>query len=1000
MRPQTLTFCGLGTYTAKQTIDFTDKRFIAIVGDTGAGKSTILEAICYALYNRCTYAATASPLVADGGDGTLAVELTFTVGSRRWQVSRSVSRHTATSVHRLTCLDTGALTTGARQVTAEIRRIVGLDCDTFLRAVVLPQGRFQELLRMSDRDRGKVLDSVLGLEQLGQVREHARTLQARLKDRLNEYQLHRRRFLDDPAAALAAAAEQHSVQQQGLEHLQNARAAIADARAEQRRAAGAVSTLTQLKESLAAAVPAGAADQLHALASQAQTLNGQRADINQLTHQLQIEQDLLQGQLTQAEQYGGNVAGTATTISTLKYLAEQLPQQRKRHRQLTENAEALAVEQLRLQGVQQSLADLEPAVAAANKTHADAETAFKRAQDRQHKAVERLRIWRGATADLEKARAELATTEEALGTAIAKAREAAGIAEEAEHNRSESEQTHRALLKANAAAHAAADLEPGAACLICTRPLPADFTAPIAPDLTAADDAHKKARVRAEKTGRAAAVAAARVEALERDNLPAAQQSVTTAESLLSEALISLREVVGDADLSGTDEQILKLVTDDAAKAQQDVERAGKIRDDTRDTATAARTEFVTLSEAHAKRMSAHQEQERDNVALRQSIDEAASRLPARFTLATPLDVAEVQQQKAAAEAHQRLLQELAGRRTGAEQALAGLRSRSAALETTYAKKITKPAATLRDKLLTLAQRVNDAAGAFGLEEPAAAPTAHVDLDTQAHWAADLLAQAKELLGICAAKIDEQQRAEKAAGEAIGLACHTAGADGEEDLEQQYLAAHGTVQNLKRQIERAREELPVVNALQERIDAAAGTVEVLAQLSVVLAEGKFIAEAVSRRLQALLHQASEILLSISGGRYRFTADFRIIDMDTMAARDVKTLSGGETFLASLALALAVVELASRATGHVEALFLDEGFGTLDTTFLRDALNTLTDHSTTGRLVTVISHMRSITENAEHVLVVEKSLTTSHAHWADASERERIINDDLGRGLLE
>ncbi|MFD6732462.1 hypothetical protein ACFWDZ_15280, partial [Micromonospora aurantiaca] len=44
-----------------------------------------------------------------------------------------------------------------------------------------------------------------------QVREHARTLQARLKDRLNEYQLHRRRFLDDPAAALAAAAEQHSV---------------------------------------------------------------------------------------------------------------------------------------------------------------------------------------------------------------------------------------------------------------------------------------------------------------------------------------------------------------------------------------------------------------------------------------------------------------------------------------------------------------------------------------------------------------------------------------------------------------------------------------------------------------------------------------------------------------------------------------------------------------------------------------------------------------------
>jgi exonuclease SbcC len=49
---------------------------------------------------------------------------------------------------------------------------------------------------------------------------------------------------------------------------------------------------------------------------------------------------------------------------------------------------------------------------------------------------------------------------------------------------------------------------------------------------------------------------------------------------------------------------------------------------------------------------------------------------------------------------------------------------------------------------------------------------------------------------------------------------------------------------------------------------------------------------------------------------------------------------------------------------------------------------------------VISHMRSITENAEHVLVVEKTLTTSRTHWADADEKERIINDDLGRGLLE
>jgi DNA repair exonuclease SbcCD ATPase subunit len=67
--------------------------------------------------------------------------------------------------------------------------------------------------------------------------------------------------------------------------------------------------------------------------------------------------------------------------------------------------------------------------------------------------------------------------------------------------------------------------------------------------------------------------------------------------------------------------------------------------------------------------------------------------------------------------------------------------------------------------------------------------------------------------------------------------------------------------------------------------------------------------------------------------------------------------------------------------------------------LRDALSALAVHSTAGRMVTVISHMRSITEDADHVLVVNRSFAGSRAYWATPDEREQIINDDLGRGQL-
>jgi len=104
-------------------------------------------------------------------------------------------------------------------------------------------------------------------------------------------------------------------------------------------------------------------------------------------------------------------------------------------------------------------------------------------------------------------------------------------------------------------------------------------------------------------------------------------------------------------------------------------------------------------------------------------------------------------------------------------------------------------------------------------------------------------------------------------------------------------------------------------------------------------------------------------------------------------------------LASLALSLALVELAGRAGGRLEALFLDEGFGSLDAGSLTEALDALTQKAEGGRLVAVISHLKSVAESIDKVLTVRMTATGSRAKWLSSEERDRMLTEDVERGLL-
>ena len=107
-------------------------------------------------------------------------------------------------------------------------------------------------------------------------------------------------------------------------------------------------------------------------------------------------------------------------------------------------------------------------------------------------------------------------------------------------------------------------------------------------------------------------------------------------------------------------------------------------------------------------------------------------------------------------------------------------------------------------------------------------------------------------------------------------------------------------------------------------------------------------------------------------------DLDVLDRSTGLWRDVSTLSGGESFMASLALALGLSDVVQSRSGGVrlDAMFIDEGFGSLDENALRQAMELLTRLAGGARLVGVISHMPELKERIERKVIVTKTVSGS------------------------
>jgi len=111
-------------------------------------------------------------------------------------------------------------------------------------------------------------------------------------------------------------------------------------------------------------------------------------------------------------------------------------------------------------------------------------------------------------------------------------------------------------------------------------------------------------------------------------------------------------------------------------------------------------------------------------------------------------------------------------------------------------------------------------------------------------------------------------------------------------------------------------------------------------------------------------------------------DLVVDDAYTGKTRPVATLSGGESFLASLSLALGLADVVQSYAGGVrlDTIFIDEGFGSLDSESLDLALRSLIDLQEGGRLVAIISHVEDLKERIDARLEVTASRTGSSARF--------------------
>ena len=925
MRPLRLTLSAFGPYAAQTTLDLEKLGkggLYLITGDTGAGKTTLFDAITYALYDhsssgiregsmlRCKYADDKTPTF---------VELEFEVHGVRYTVRRNPEYQrpkargegmtTEKADATLTYPDDRPPVTKAKDVTAAVQEIIGLDYNQFSQIVLIAQGQFTKLLNASTEERSRIFRKLFRTQRYAQLQER---LQAEASA-LNQQRTAQNAKLDsllgglqfspeDPDAEALRALCAQTVPETALALLDTLTARQAAALEEAGTALQATEAqLDTVQQQL------GAAAQAQRLAQQLAARQAELAAAKPALDAARAEADRHAGDAAQLDALTAQVTQAQSALAAYDAL-DTLCRQQTEARDAARLAAAQAHKRrTQLDSLNAALTAAEAELAAL----ADADTRLLALQNRSAQLTQRGE----ALAKLEQRLADCQRQAKAAHNAQENYRAAAAAQDEA---RTRQNTLERAFLDAQAGL-LAESLTEGAPCPVCgSTHHPARALLPHTAPTQAQVEAARQAAAEADRQAQNASAAA-------QSALAAVNEAKTSlrrdAETLLPERFTAPE---------GTVPLTFALMTNVLAEENAALQTA---QTDCKAQCRQADADCRRKAQLEADR----QAKTRQRPALEQAAAEADRSAAAQNASADALE-GQIAERRAALPYP---------RRADAQAAL---------------DKLEADRRTLRTGMDTAQRKLKQA------EQTVAAAEAAVEALTAQQTAAQ-----KELPARSAEELTAQQTELTAARETLRSR--------EKQLSAQLLPNRKTAA----QYRAAAEARQTLESRWQWVSALAATAG-----GTLTSKQKIKLEAYIQMnyLDRILRYANTRLMQMTAGQYELERigaenqrsqsglDLGVIDHYNGTRRSVKTLSGGESFKASLALALGLSDEVQSSAGGIrlDTLFLDEGFGSLDEESLELAIRVLSGLTEGDRLVGIISHVGALKDRIDRQVVVHKART--------------------------
>jgi DNA repair protein SbcC/Rad50 len=998
MRPIELIVEGFTSFRTRQTLDFSSLDLFAITGATGAGKTSLLDAITFALYDKVAQKPNSSRELVSQGATQLKVEFRFVMRQTEYRVVRTWRNRGKTDIKNF-LLDELVGEEWERCATQKVEEIIGMDFETFTRVIILPQGQFDEFLKGEAGKRREILRQLAGFQIFELMRKEA-------SDRTSRFKAEREGLDKVLEGMQAPTIEEVNAQQTELENLEVSIPEL-DIKAKNSR------KLLESEERLFAQI-----QQYSQLSVKLERLQQDVPKIQSLEVQFRNAQlansivgawTILQTTRKRVENAIADLANTNKQLELAKFDLNK--QQQIFEQSRTDQIEA----QSHIESQERSLALAEALHTQQQQCEAELERAHKNALERSQQLEKATKATKQAELELQNSTQQLQT----IATAIANS-----------HNDPQRLENLRLVAEPLAQQQM---LQDG---LVKLKQKSTQLQTESS-NLTLQLDKSKQAIAKAENEFQTANIALTKAES---SNLQALQSSHVNA----------LRAELHDGDncpvcnnlyvIEGLPELLkIELIDTDTLKKQRDANerQLAKLREDkakleanleTSQLQLQIQTQEIAELETEVAKFQEQidhilktawtaadilrdrQELERQELAYQKLINEQKEIAIACRNAESKLNINQenlqltqiefqkseqekVHRQSQLQEVSQRLQEITAGKsyeslRQSILQAKSELSDRLQAMEKSYQK--ARENFVKREETATKTQENHNVAIAERTQQET---NWHNELQSINFTESEFLAAqtTRSQMESWQKDIDTYQRQEQDLitrrqmfAEAIAdqhtdeIAIANLRADLQQ-IEQDLQLASERRAAIKAWLEQAQQRRQESQDLEERKVALQVQEQIYHTLSQDLQSNKFQEYILDSLQQELANRASVLLQQLSEDRYILqieSGDYWVSDnWNGGEKRRIRTLSGGETFAASLSMALALSEKLSMGI-ELGSLFLDEGFGTLDSETLESVTQILESLRQQDRLIGVITHIQSLAERLPTQIHVRKSINGS------------------------